>query len=32
MRPERLTGGEPLVRAAELIEIYRVSFDGPPRV
>ncbi|MGS2647074.1 GNAT family N-acetyltransferase [Streptosporangium sp. LJ11] len=30
MRLERLTGEETLVRAAELIEIYRVSFNGPP--
>ncbi|WP_371779640.1 GNAT family N-acetyltransferase [Streptosporangium subroseum] len=30
MKLERLTGEETLVRAAELIEIYSVSFNGPP--
>ncbi|GLX00014.1 GNAT family N-acetyltransferase [Microtetraspora sp. NBRC 16547] len=30
MKLERLTGEETLVRAAELIEIYSLSFSGPP--
>ncbi|MBB6349437.1 GNAT family N-acetyltransferase [Nonomuraea muscovyensis] len=30
MKLERLTGEETLARAAELIDLYRVSFDGPP--